>query len=518
MSEQKKTPHPPVAGPEPEPSRPRDELQRSEQELVRADKYRRLIAAGTDPFPHKAERTHAVADLAAAYAGKSKDELAADPVRVVVPGRIMSIRLMGKASFFHISDGRAKIQVYIRADKAGTEAYERFKLLDIGDCLSVSGELFKTKTGELTVFCESFVFLAKCLHPLPEKWHGLQDIEIRTRRRYLDLMMNPDVGEVFRLRSAIISWIRRFFDDRGYVEVETPMMHAVAGGAMARPFVTHHNALDLDLYLRIAPELYLKRLVVGGMEKVYEINRNFRNEGIDAEHNPEFTMLEFYEAYRDYNDMMVLTEELLRGLCRDLLGKEEFPYGDRVISLKGPFRRIKFRDALAEGSGLAPEAFDDRPRIIAYAEELAPEKKPVTYGKALDVIFDKKVKERIIQPTFILNPPKDISPLAKSVPGAPEEAARFELMISGMELANAFSELTDPAEQQARFEQQNEERRKGDEETHPIDLDYVQALEYGLPPTGGEGIGIDRLTMLLADRSSIREVILFPLLRPREDK
>jgi lysyl-tRNA synthetase class 2 len=330
--------------------------------------------------------------------------------------------------------------------------------------------------------------------------------------------MNPEVGEVFRLRSSIVSWIRRFFDSRGYVEVETPMMQPVAGGAMARPFVTHHNALDMDLYLRIAPELYLKRLVVGGMEKVYEINRNFRNEGIDAEHNPEFTMLEFYEAYRNYDDMMEMTEEIFCGICRDLLGKDEFPYGDQVISLKRPFQRIKFREALAQGSGLPAEAFDDRPRIIKMAEELAPDKKPVTYGKALDIIFDKHVKERLVQPTFIINPPKEVSPLAKSALGAPEEAARFELMVAGMELANAFSELTDPAEQRMRFEQQTEEKKKGNDETHPIDLDYVQALEYGLPPTGGEGIGIDRLVMLLANRRSIREVILFPLLRPREEK
>jgi lysyl-tRNA synthetase class 2 len=519
MTELQKPQNQPVpARPEPEHPRPGDELPKSEQELVRADKYRRLIDSGTDPFPHKVERTHSVTELVGAYALLSREELEASPVRVVVPGRIMSIRLMGKASFFHISDGRSKIQGYIRADRVGAEDYERFKLLDIGDCLSVAGGLFKTKTGELTVLCESFTFLAKCLHPLPEKWHGLQDVELRYRRRYLDLMMNPEVGDVFRLRSAVISWLRRFFDARGYIEVETPMMHAVAGGALARPFVTHHNALDLDLYLRIAPELYLKRLVVGGLDKVYEINRNFRNEGIDAEHNPEFTMIEFYEAYRDYNDMMDLTEELFRGVCRDLLGKDEFPYGDQVISLREPFRRIKFRDALAEGSGLAPEAFDDRPRIIKYAEELAPEKKPVTYGKALDIIFDKKVKESLVQPTFVLNPPKEVSPLAKSALGAPEEAARFELMVAGMELANAFSELTDPAEQKARFEQQGEERKKGNDETHPVDLDYVQALEYGLPPTGGEGIGIDRLVMLLANRRSIREVVLFPLLRPREEK
>lgn len=488
-----------------------------EQDLVREDKYRRLIEAGIDPFPHKVERTHSITDLVAAAADRSGEDLEANPLRTVIAGRMMSIRMMGKASFFHLSDGRTKIQAYLRADKVGAEAYERFKLLDIGDWLSVEGALFKTRTGELTVLCESFTFLAKCLHPLPEKWHGLQDVELRYRRRYLDLIMNPEVGEVFRLRSAIISWLRRFFDGRGYLEVETPMMQAVAGGAMARPFITHHNALDLDLYLRIAPELYLKRLVVGGLEKVYEINRNFRNEGIDAEHNPEFTMIEFYEAYRDYNEMMEMTEELFCGLCRDLLGRDEFPYGDRIISLKRPFRRVKFRDALAEGSGLPPEAFDDHPRIIKLAEELAPEKKPVTYGKALDIIFDKHVKERLIQPTFIINPPKDVSPLAKSAPGAPGEAARFELMVAGMELANAFSELTDPAEQKARFEQQSEEKNRGNDETHPIDLDYVQALEYGLPPTGGEGIGVDRLVMLLANRRSIREVILFPLLRPREE-
>ena len=517
MSEQQNEKLPPgPAEQQPGLPSPDDELQRSEQELVRADKYRRLIASGVDPFPHKVRRTHSVTELVGPYAPLSKEEIEAHPIRVTVPGRMMSVRLMGKATFFHISDGRSKIQVYIRADKIGAEAYDRFKLLDIGDLLSVTGELFKTRTGELTVLAEEWTFLAKCLHPLPEKWHGLQDIELRYRRRYLDLIMNPEVVDVFRLRSAVVSYLRRFFDERGYIEVETPMMHAVAGGALAKPFVTHHNALDLDLFLRIAPELYLKRLVVGGLEKVYEINRNFRNEGIDAEHNPEFTMIEFYEAYRDYNDMMDLTEELFCGVCRDLLGRDEFPYGDHVISLKRPFKRIKFRDALAEGSGLPSAAFDDRPRIIKYAEGLAPDKKPITYGKALDIIFDKHVKESLIQPTFILNPPKEVSPLAKSAAGIPEEAARFELMIAGMELANAFSELTDPAEQRLRFEQQGEDRKKGADETHPVDLDYVQALEYGLPPTGGEGIGIDRLVMLLANRKSIREVILFPLLRPRD--
>ena len=509
-----KIPPPPLPPRDPGPSE--DGLPKSDQEIARADKFRRLVESGVDPFPHKVERTHAVSEIVRRHASQTKEELEADKIRVTVPGRILSVRVMGKAVFFHISDGRAKLQIYLRADVAGVEAFERFKLFDIGDLISVTGELFKTRTGELTVFAGSIAFLAKCLHPLPEKWHGLQDVEMRYRRRYLDLIMNPEVVEVFRLRSAIVAQIRRFFDERGYVEVETPMMHAIPGGALARPFITHHNALDVDLYLRVAPELYLKRLVVGGLEKVYEINRNFRNEGIDAEHNPEFTMLEFYEAYRDYDDMMDLTEELLAGMCRTLLGKDEFPYGNEVISLTRPFRRVKFRDALAEGSGLAPSKFDDRAAIVKLAEELAPDKKPLTYGKALDVIFDKHVKPRMVQPTFIINPPKEVSPLAKAAKGHPEEAARFELMIAGMEIANAFSELTDPAEQRLRFEQQAEERKKGDDESHPIDLDYVQALEYGLPPTGGEGIGIDRLTMLLANRKSIREVILFPLLRPKE--
>ena len=484
--------------------------------MARAENLKRLVAAGVDPFPHTVEKTHTVSQAVAFLSAKTKEELEAAPFHVRVPGRIMSIRQMGKATFFHISDTKAKLQVYIRADKIGPEAYERFGLLDLGDWIAVEGDVFRTRTGELTVLCASYQFLAKCHHPLPEKWHGLQDVEIRYRRRYLDLIMNPEVAEVFRLRGAIVAYLRRYFDERGYLEVETPMMQAIPGGALARPFVTHHNALDMDLYLRVAPELYLKRLTVGGLERVYEINRNFRNEGIDSEHNPEFTMLEFYQAYSDYNDMMALTEDLLGGMCKALLGKDEFPYGDNVISLKTPWRRLKFRDALVQYSGLSSAAFDDRAEIVKYGEKLAPDKKPLTYGKALDVIFDKHVKEHLVQPTFLINHPKEVSPLAKAALGFPEEAARFELFISGMELANAFSELTDPAEQRLRFEQQAEEKQKGDDETHPIDLDYVQALEYGLPPTGGEGIGIDRLTMLLANRRSIREVILFPLLRPKD--
>ncbi len=487
----------------------------SDQDVARREKYERLGREGVDLFPYKAEKTHTVHEVVIGFTATAGGDLEKDKTEVVVAGRIVSIRKMGRATFFHVSDGRARLQVYIRKDSVGDEAYEQFSLFDIGDVVSVRGTLFKTRTGELTVLCGSYVFLAKSLHPLPEKWHGLQDVEIRYRKRHLDLIMNPEVGEVFRLRSAIVAHIRRFFDDRGYIEVETPMMQTIPGGALARPFKTYHNALGLDLFLRIAPELYLKRLVVGGFDRVYEINRNFRNEGIDSQHNPEFTMLEFYEAYKDYFDMMDMTEELLTGMALALLGQDEVPFGEDTISFKRPYKRMKFMEALVHFSGLAPSRFEDRKGLVDYARTLAPEKKPKTYGKALDIVFDKFVKDNIVQPTFIMNPPKEVSPLAKAARDNPEEAERFELMIAGMEIANAFSELTDPAEQRARFEDQAEEKRKGADETHPLDLDYVETLEYGLPPTGGEGIGIDRLTMIFANRRSIREVILFPLLRPK---
>jgi lysyl-tRNA synthetase class 2 len=449
------------------------------------------------------------------FADLSREELESRAVSVTVPGRILSIRRMGRATFFHLSDGRTRLQAYIRQDLVGSEAYETFGLYDIGDIVAVRGKLFRTRTGELTVLAEEVVFLAKCLHPLPEKWHGLQDVELRYRQRYLDLIMNPEVGEVFRLRSAIVSYIRKFFDARGYLEVETPMMQTIPGGALARPFQTFHNALGMELYLRVAPELYLKRLVVGGFEKVYEINRNFRNEGVDSEHNPEFTMLEFYEAYADYFDMMDLTEELVTGLCQSVRGADEVRYGEATLSFKRPWKRIKFLEALSTYGGLDQARLSDRPGILTAAAGLAPDAPPATYGKALDVLFDKLVKPRLVQPTFVLNPPKEVSPLAKPARDNPEEAERFELVAAGMELANAFSELTDPADQRRRFERQAEAKQRGDTETHPIDSDYVQALEYGLPPTGGEGIGIDRLVMILSGRTSIRDVILFPLLRPR---
>ena len=493
-----------------------NESKKIDQEIVREQKRGKLAQEGVDLFPHNVSPTHTITDVLTEFSELSPEVLEEKKSEVFVPGRIMSVRRMGRATFFHIGDSKGKLQVYLREDKVSEKNYTLFSLVDIGDMLAVRGILFKTRTGELTIMAESFVFLAKCLHPLPEKWHGLQDVELRYRKRHLDLIMNPKESDVFRLRGSIMAHIRKFFDERGFIEVETPMMQAIPGGALARPFKTFHNALGMDLYLRIAPELYLKRLIVGGLERVYEINRNFRNEGISSEHNPEFTMLEWYKAYSDYNDMMDMTEELICSLGESLLGKDEIPFGEHKISLKRPWKRIKFMQALREYSGLAPNKFDDEAGIMELASTLAPDNKSISLGKALDIIFDKNVKHQLIQPTFITNPPKEVSPLAKAAKDNPDEAERFELMIAGMEIANAFSELTDPEEQRRRFEQQAQERERGDDESHLVDMDYVQALEYGMPPTGGEGIGIDRLVMILANKKSIREVILFPLLRPKQ--
>jgi lysyl-tRNA synthetase, class II len=492
--------------------------ERVAQRKIREEKMKKLAQDGVKLFPHKIDVTHSVHEVVERYSDHKADQLEKEKQKVKVAGRITSIRVMGRAVFFNIKDIQAKLQGYIRKDHVGEKVFELFSLLDIGDIIAMEGIVFKTRTGELTIFLDSFDFLAKCLYPLPEKWHGLRDIELRYRKRYLDLIVNPEVTEVFQLRSRMIAKIRDFFDSKGYIEVETPMMQPIPGGALAKPFKTFHNALGMDLYLRIAPELYLKRLVVGGMEKVYEINRNFRNEGISSEHNPEFTMLEFYEAYCDYNDMMDITEELIHLLSVELKGTEEVMYGDHRISFKKPWERIKFMDALSRYSGLAPSRFGDKKWIIAFASDISGDETSLSYGKALDVIFDKYVKPHLIQPTFVINPPKEISPLAKASEINPDEAERFELVIAGMEIANAFSELTDPKEQKKRFTQQSKERKRGDEESHVVDYDYIQALEYGLPPTGGDGIGIDRLVMIFADRHSIREVILFPLLRPRTRK
>jgi lysyl-tRNA synthetase class 2 len=492
-----------------------EDQKKGDQEIVRELKMKKLAELNVDLFPRKVTITHSLLQVTSGYSSLSKEELEEKEQMVSVAGRIISVRKMGRASFFHIADSYSKLQVYLREDKVGKENYELFSVFDIGDVVSVEGVLFKTRTGELSVLAGSFRFLAKCLHPLPEKWHGLQDVELRYRKRYLDLIVNPKESEVFKLRSAMIAEMRKFFDEKGYIEVETPMMHPIPGGALARPFETFHNALGIQLYLRIAPELYLKKLIVGGMGKVYEINRNFRNEGISSEHNPEFTMLEFYEAYTDYNDMMEMTEDLIIGLGLSLLGTEEIAFGNHKISLKRPWKRIKFMEGLVLHSGLTQDQLDDRAHVMEFAGSLSAEKKALSYGKALDAIFDKLVKPHFIQPTFVLNPPKDVSPLAKAAKDNPDEAERFELIMGGMEIANAFTELTDPEEQRKRFEQQAEAWKKGDKESHWIDTDYIQALEYGLPPTGGEGIGVDRLVMLFTNRKSIREVILFPLLRPK---
>jgi len=495
-------------------------MERSEQERVRIEKLKKIIELGIDPYPRKFERTHSVSDIKENFESKSREELEKETISVKTSGRIMTVRRMGGASFFHISDGKNKIQCYIKKDLISEKEWKLFDLLDIGDIVGVSGRLFRTKTGELTILLETLTFLCKSFRPLPEKWHGLQDVEIRFRERYLDLMVNSEVRKIFDTRSQIVKEIRRFFEEKGYFEVETPMMHVIPGGALAKPFKTYHNALDLELYLRIAPELYLKRLLVGGYEKVYEINRNFRNEGISFEHNPEFTMLEFYETYKDYNDFMDLTEELLQRLANKILGKEEIEFNQNIISLKRPFKRIRYKDSLKDFIGLSLETINNPEELTKKAKDICTKEKAekITnyYGKALDALFDEFVKPNLIQPTFVIDFPKEISPLAKSKPENPDEVERFELIIGGMEVANAFSELNDPFDQRERFQRQAELAGRGDEEAHRIDEDFLKALEYGMPPTAGEGIGIDRLTMLFTNKRSIKEVILFPLLKPKD--
>jgi lysyl-tRNA synthetase class 2 len=426
-----------------------------------------------------------------------------------------------------LSDGVSRVQVYVRADSLDERSFSIFKLLDFGDVIGVSGRVFRTKTNELTVWAAHIEFLAKCLLPLPEKWHGLTDVETRYRQRYLDLIANPESRQVFETRARIVAGIRRFLDARGFVEVETPMMQPIAGGALARPFTTHHNTLDLDLYLRIAPELYLKRLVVGGFERVYEINRNFRNEGISTQHNPEFTMLEFYETYVDYRHLMALTETMLTALVQEVVGPLDVPFGDQTLSFAAPYRRLSLRHAAAEQAAevltartgqtrVVTEAeLRDRARASAIAKELGLEVAPSHgAGKIATTIFESLWERHLVQPTFVYDFPTEVSPLSKQKADDPDTVERFELYAGGFEIANGFSELNDPAEQRRRFEAQLRDRAAGDTEAHEMDADYIRALEYGLPPTGGEGIGIDRLVMLLANKPSIRDVILFPLMRP----
>jgi lysyl-tRNA synthetase, class II len=483
-----------------------------------------LASLGVDLYPHDFARTDTIAQLVTAHGQRSKEDLEAARTDTTTSGRILAIRSFGKANFLVLSDGRSRVQVYVRQDSMPELDFKVFKLLDLGDFVGVRGHLFRTKTNEFSIWASGLTFLAKCLIPLPEKWHGLQDVEIRYRQRYLDLIVTPDTRRVFEARSQALGAVRDFLNARGYLEVETPMMQPIAGGALARPFVTHHNALDMRLYLRIAPELYLKRLLVGGMERVYEINRNFRNEGISTQHNPEFTMLEFYQSYSNYLELMTMTEDLLSGVARAVAGTEEVAFGDHAISFKAPYRRLSMRPAVCEeasrrlGRAVAEAELRDLASARALARQLGVEFEPgMGPGKITAAVFESLWEESLIQPTFVHDFPTEVSPLSKQRPDDPDTVERFELYAGGFELANAFSELNDPAEQRRRFEQQIEDRQKGDAEAHAMDEDYVRALEYGMPPAAGEGVGIDRLVMLLTNSQSIRDVILFPLMRARPE-
>ena len=499
------------------------ESNESDQQAQRRSNFEELIRLGVEPYPHAFERTHTVDELVAGYGAATGPELEAEKVATTTAGRILALRTFGKANFLVISDGRARIQVYIRQDALPERAFQMFKLLDFGDFVGVEGHLFRTRTNELTIWATGLEFLAKCFLPLPEKWHGLSDVETRYRQRYLDLIVNPDSRRVFEVRSRVLAATRAFLNARGYLEVETPMMQPIAGGALARPFVTHHNALDMQLFLRIAPELYLKRLTAGGIERVYEINRNFRNEGISTQHNPEFTMLEFYQAYSDYQALMVMTEEMLAAIAQEAIGSDQITFGEHRISLAPPYRRVSLRDGAREAAALRlgePVSDADlrgRDTAAAVAQRLGLDVRDSWgAGKVTTEIFERLNEDGLIQPTFVHDFPTEVSPLSKQKADDPDTVERFELYIGGFEVANAFSELNDPAEQRRRFEAQLSERAAGDLEAHAMDEDYIRALEYGLPPTAGEGVGIDRLVMLLTNSPSIRDVILFPLMRPRK--
>ena len=495
-----------------------------ESDLLRQRRanFEELVRLGIDPYPHNFERTDTVAELVGAHSAKTKEELEAAAVQTKTAGRILAIRSFGKANFLVLSDGASKIQAYVRQDSLPEKDFAAFKLLDFGDYVGVEGKLFRTKTNELTIHASALRFLVKCFEPLPEKWHGLSDVEIRYRQRYLDLIVNPDSRRVFEVRSRVLASIRGFLNGRGYLEVETPMMQPIPGGALARPFVTHHNALDMQLFLRIAPELYLKRLVVGGLERVYEINRNFRNEGISTQHNPEFTMLEFYQAYSDYHDLMVMTEEMLAACAQEAIGTDQITFGEHKISLAPPYRRISLREgarakaAQRLGTSVSDQELRQRDTAAALARKLHIDVQPSWgAGKIATEMFEGLNEDDLVQPTFVYDFPTEVSPLSKQKPDDLDTVERFELYIGGFEVANAFSELNDPAEQRRRFEAQLVDRAAGDAEAHAMDEDYIRALEYGLPPTAGEGVGIDRLVMLLTNSPSIRDVILFPLMRAK---
>ena len=487
-----------------------DPARLSDQERSRLEKLQGLIAAGIDPYPAHVRRTHTIAEARALH------ESGANPPEVTVTGRLKRIRIMGKVSFADLEDGTGQIQILLRRDSLPDGWYDDVwkKLVDLGDFIGATGPLVVTKTGELSVEATAIQFLSKTLKPMPDKWHGVRDRETRYRRRYVDLIANPEVRDLFRTRAAILRALRAYLDGEGFLEVETPILQPIYGGAAARPFVTHHNQLHQDLYLRISFELYLKRLIVGGYDKVYEIGRDFRNEGVSFKHNPEFTQLEFYEAYTDYNGIMRRTEEMIAYVARAVTGGTTITYQGHTIDLTPPWRRIPLREAILEATDIDYEDFHDAQSLAQAMRAIGHEPEPESsWGKLVDSLMARHVEPNLIQPTFLIDYPRDVSPLAKGSPGNPRQVERFEGFIGGMELCNAFSELNDPIDQYQRFIDENYRARHGDEEAHPIDEDFIEALSFGMPPTGGFGMGIDRLTMIFTDKDTIREVILFPHLR-----
>ncbi|MEK7211931.1 MAG: lysine--tRNA ligase [Patescibacteria group bacterium] len=486
----------------------------SDEEKIRLEKLKTIRALGVDPYPAKSTRTRKIREVVEEF-----KELEKDGKKIILTGRLRSIRAHGALTFAHLEDESEKIQLALKRDEVGAKKYAFFgDLIDIGDFVEVRGGLFLTHKGEKTVLVKDFTLLSKSLTPLPEKWHGLTDTEIRFRKRYLDLISNPEVKLIFARRSAIVRAIREFFDARGFLEVETPILQPIPGGANARPFVTRHNALDIDMYLRIAPELYLKRLIVGGMERVYEIARCFRNEGIDHLHNPEFTQIEFYQAYADYEDLMKLTEELLPYLAKKVLGGTKCVYDKNEIDFAPPYPRITFSDAIKKYAKIDIEEYPTRDQLAKKAKALGVDvAKGDSHGRIMDELYKKFVRPNLIQPTFIINHPPELSPLAKKIPDSPKYVERFQLVLGGgIELCNAFSELNDPLEQEERFAEQEKARESGDIEAQRMDTDFLDALRAGMPPTAGFGMGIDRLTMILTNSHSVKEVILFPTLKPEK--
>ncbi len=495
-------------------------MEKSDVLLKRKQKIAEMKETGINLYPSGFKVSHGLSAVAHAAvnlpAAPAPDPAGPDAVQFTVAGRIMAVNRFGKSAFIRIKDQSGQMQAYIRHDRVGGDAYALFKQMDVGDFIGIVGALFQTKTGEWTLLASEVRLLGKSVRPLPEKFHGLKDPEKRYRRRYVDLIMNPEVREIFVKRSRIIQAVRTFLLDRDYLEVETPMMQPIPGGAEAEPFVTHHNALDMDLYLRIAPELYLKRLVVGGFERVFEINRNFRNEGVSTQHNPEFTMVEFYQAYATYTDLMDLTEEMFAFVAREVTGAAQITYQGSTIDLEKPWRRITLAESLETIGGVSRDMLDDKEKLLAFAAEKGIKMtKTGRLGKVITKIFDVLVEPALIQPTFITGYPVEVSPLSRRSDDVPDLTERFELFIAGREIANGFSELNDPEDQKGRFLQQVEDRAAGDKEAHFMDEDYIEALEFGMPPTAGEGIGIDRLAMLLTDVASIREVILFPHMKSK---